>query len=288
MKISLLIALLLTIMNINFGQDTKTLIANGTMIVPKKYDLQPTIEKLSAKEIEAVKKVALEKEVEFDAGYKQMSSEESNFKKDFQLLDVAEGFFIYREIEFRAYLYTAYSQKMKRNYQGIIVLSITNNGSKFTPKAHYIYEYRGDKYIRQLADINGNILSELAIFSEPPTKKDYRRYVRIIEFSPDGLVKIGSKEIYSSIPQKQRTPYSLDKTKPAKRVYTPPIVKAIKLFTVKRLGKSTGFYEERWSKQNEFWGIMDKLQLRLSELDEDKTNYLEIIKPDFPKGFGGK
>lgn len=288
MKILGLIALLLTIMNINFGQDTKTLIADGTMIVPKKYDLQRTIEKLSAKEIEAVKKAALEKEVEFDEDYKQMSSEESNFKKDFELLDVAEGFFIYREIEFRAYLYTAYSQKMKRNYQGIIVLSITNNSTKFMPKAHYVYEYRGDKYIRQLADINGNILSELAIFSEPPTKKDYRRYVRIIEFSPDGLVKIGSKEIYSSIPQKQRTPYNLDKTKPAKRVYIPPIVKAIKLYTVKELGKAIEFYEETWREQNDNWAIMDELELLLSGLDEDKINYLEIIKPVFPKGFGEK
>jgi hypothetical protein len=264
-------------MNINFGQDLKTLIADGTVQIPKKYDLQPTIETLKKEEIEAVKKVALEKEVEFSA-LPQMSSEESLFKKDFELLDVAEGFFISREIEFRAYLYTAYSQKMKRNYQGILVLSASNSGTKFTPKAHYVYEYRGDKFIRTLSDINGNVLSELAIFSQPPTKKFTRKLVRIIEFSPNGIEKLGSMEIYSSIPQTQTT----------KKNYTPPKVKAVKLFAVKNIGKPTEFYEERWTRKNDFWGLRDKLQLRQTQLAEDNVNYIEQIKPIFPTGIGDK
>lgn len=288
MKHLLILGLVLICMDINFGQDLKTLIADGTVEVPKTYDLQPTVETLKREEIEAVKKAVSEKEIEFKTERKAMSSEESNFQTDFELLDVAEGFFIYREIEFRAYLYTAYSQKMKRNYQGILVFGISNNGAKFTVKAHYVYEYRGDKYLRQLSDINGNFLSELAIFSEPPTKKDFRKYVRIIEFSPNRIEKIGSKEIYSSIPQKQRTPKSLDKSKPAKRVYTPPIVQAIKLFAVKNSGKPTEFYQEIWTRTNDVWGILDKLQSRPIELDADNSDYFEITKPIFPKVIGEK
>jgi hypothetical protein len=277
MKFLILTIIILTFMNINFGQDLKTLIADGTVQIPKKYDLQPTIETLKKEEIEAVKKVALEKEVEFSA-LPQMSSEESLFKKDFELLDVAEGFFISREIEFRAYLYTAYSQKMKRNYQGILVLSASNSGTKFTPKAHYVYEYRGDKFIRTLSDINGNVLSEMAIFSQPPTKRFTQKLVRIIEFSPNGIEKLGSMEIYSSIPQTQTT----------KKNYTPPKVKAVKLFAVKNIGKPTEFYEERWTRKNDFWGLRDKLQLRQTQLAEDNVNYIEQIKPIFPTGIGDK
>ena len=185
-----------------FAQNNKILLADGTADEPKKYDLI-TVETLKQEEIEAVKKAALEKEVEFETNPKAMSSEESNFRQDFELLDVAEGYFIYREIQFRAYLYSAYSQKMKRNYQGILVFRITNNNTKFTPTAHYIYEYQGDKYLQSHWDLNGNNLSNLLIFSQPPTKKDVRKFVRIIEFSPNGIEKIGSKEIYSSIPNKQ-------------------------------------------------------------------------------------
>ncbi len=270
-----------------FAQNNKILLADGTADEPKRYDLI-TVETLKQEEVEAVKKAALEKEVEFVNTPKAMSDEESVFQTDFELLDVAEGYFIYREIQFRAYLYTAYSQKIKRNYQGILVLRITNNNTKFTPTAHYVYEYRGDKYLRSDWNLNGNNLCNLLIFSQPPTKKDVRKLVRIIEFSPNGIKKIGSKEIYSSIPQKQRSPYSSDKSKPAKRVYTPPIVKAVKFFAVKNLGKPAEFYEERWTRNGDFWGIIDKLQSRPSELDSDNVNYIEIIKPVFPKGIGKK
>lgn len=288
MRNLLLIGLVLTFMNINFGQDLKTLIADGTAEIPKKYDLQPTVETLKKEEVEAVKKAALAKEIKFETDRKTMASVESNFRKDFELLDVAEGFFIYREIEFRAYLYTAYSQKMRLNYQGILVFSISNNETKFSPKAHYVYPYCGDKHLRQLSDINGNVLDELAVFSELSTKKDIRKIVRIIEFSPNGIVKLGSKEILSSTEQKQKTPYSSDKSKPAKRVYSPPIVKAVKLFAVKNLTKPSEFYEELWTKNNNTWGIMDKLQSHPSKLEIDNVNYFEIIKPIFPKGIGEK
>ncbi len=271
-----------------FAQDNKILLADGTADEPKKYDLQPKVSELSATELDTVKSVALEKEIEFQTDRKQMSAKESNFRKDFELLDVAEGYFIYREIQFRAYLYTAFSQKIKRNYQGILVFRITDNHTKFTPTAHYVYEYRGDKYLRSDWNLNGNSLSNLIVFSQPPTKKGLRKTVRIIEFSPNGIEKIGSCEIYSSIPQKQRTPYSSDKSKPVKRVYTPPIVNAIKLYAVKNLGKPSEFYEERWTRNGDFWGIMDKLQSRPSELEADNVNYIEIIKPVFPKRLGKK
>jgi len=269
------------------AQNNKILLADGTAEIPKKYDLI-TVETLKKEEVQAVKKAALEKEVEFQTDHKAMSSEESNFRGDFELLDVAEGFFIYREIQFRAYLYTAYSQKMKRNYQGILVFRISNNGTNFTPTAHYAYEYQGDKYLQSHWDLSGKGLSNLLIFNEPPTKKDTRKIVRIIELSPNGIEKIGSKEIYSSIPNKQKSPYSLDKNKPAKRVYIPPSVKAIKLFVVKNLGKPPEFYEERWTRNGDFWGIMDKLQSRPSELEADNVNYIEIVKPIFPKSVGEK
>lgn len=275
-------------MTVNAQNSSKILIADGITFEPIKYALQPTVKKLTAKEIEAVKKAALEKEVEFEPEYKQMSSEESNFRKDFELLDVAEGFFIYREIEFRAYLYTAFSQKMKRSYQGIIVLRILENRTKFNVTAHYVYEYCGDKYLRKLPDINGNILNELAIFSEPPTKKDYRRKVRIIEFAPNGLEKIGMKEIFSSVPQKQRMPYSSNPNEPAKRVYTPPKVNAVKLFSVKEFSKPLEFYEEKWIRDNDNWKSVEKLQAISKRLEEDKTNYIELVKPIFPKGPGEK
>lgn len=274
-------------MSNGFGQD-KTLIADGTIDVPVKHDLQPAVEKLSAAETEAVRRAALAAEVEFESDRKAMSSEESVFKKDFELMDAAEGFFIYREIRFRAYLYTAYSRKMRRNYQGILVLRALENRTRFETAAHYVYEYRGDRHLRQLPDINGNVLSELAVFSAPPTKKAERRIVRIIEFSPGGLAKLGAWEIYSAIPQKQRAAWSADKSKPATRVYIPPQIEAVKLYAAGEFGKPLEFYEERWTKRKDFWGIMDKLQLRPASLDEDKTAYVELYKPVFPKGPGEK
>lgn len=280
----ILLTTFLTVM-IN-AQDSKILIADGMVEMPKKLALQPSLEDLSANELEAVKKTALEKEVEF-ATLPQMSSEESTFKKDFELLDIAEGFFIYREIEFRAYLYTAYSEKIKRNYQGLLVFNITNNGTKFIPKAHYVYEYRGDKFLRRLSDINGNVLNELAIFSEPPTKKGFRKFVRIIEFSPKGLVRMGRKEIFSSVQQKQRSP-NLKAGQKSKKIYIPPIVSATKLYAVKDLGKPLEFYEERWRKTNDFWQIAGELPALQTIMDEDSTSYIELLKPVFPKGPGEK
>ena len=284
MKIFLILGLTAAFMNSVFGQDLKTLVADGTASVPKKYDLEPRIEKLPANEIEAVKKAALEKEADFPVTYKAMSAEESNFKKDFELLDAAEGFFIYREIRFRAYLYTAYSRKMGRNYQGILVLRILENRTRFDAAAHYVYPYRGDRYLRRLPDINGNVLDELAIFSEPPTRKNFQRFVRIIEFSPGGLLKIGAREIYSSTPQKQRLPSD----RAAKRVYTPPVVEAIKLYALKEFGKPIEFFEERSSRKNDTWIVTEKLQPVAAGLDEDQTRYFELFKPAFPKGPGEK
>jgi hypothetical protein len=282
----IILSQVLVLTAMSFAQENKILIADGTREVPEKNAMQPAGYKLSAEEIEAVKDVAMEKEVEFKVS-PQMSSEESLFKANFALLDVAEGFFISREIKSRVYLYSAYSEKMKRNYQGIIALRNTKNPKKYTVLAHYVYGYRGDKNIRQLPDINGNVLDEIAIFSNPPSKKGERRYVRIIEFSPDGLIKLGSKEIYSSIPQKQRTPNTSGKREPTTHIYTPPKVSAIKLYAVKKLGKPTTFSEERWSKLP-VWVKVDKYPSRPTEFLEDTIDYVELTKPLFPKGIRDK
>jgi hypothetical protein len=287
MKIFFAASLLIAFMTTVFGQD-KTLVADGTLDPPVRAALQPTVEKLSAAEVAAVRKEALARRPEFDSDRKAVSSEESNFKKDFELLDVAEGFFIYREIRFRAYLYTAYSAQATRNYHGIIVMRPLANRTRFTVAAHYVYEYRGDRFLRALPDINGNLLGELAVYSVPPTKKDYRKEVRMLEFSPNGLEKIGLREIFSSVPQKQKMPYRPDKSKPAKMIYIPPKVDAIKLFAVKELNEPLEFYEERWRRNENFWGLLDKLQLRPAGLEEDKTDYVELFKPVFPKGPGEK
>jgi len=285
MKIVGLIGFILVFSTMICGQNSKKLIADGTIPVPLKYSLQPTVESLSVEEITAVKTEALQKEVSFEA-LPQMSSEESNFRKDFELLDVAEGFLIYREIEFRAYLYTAYSQKLKRNYQGIIVLSISDNGTKFSAKAHYVYKYQGDRYIRVLPDINGNILNEIAVFSEFQTKKNYRKMVRIIEFSPDGLLRLGANEIYSSIPQKQRSPKNSDKNRAAKRIYISPLVNASKLYVEYGIGKTLRFFAENLNFSNERWIAAENSNLEEIKLVQDSVNYVEIVKPIFPKSLG--
>ena len=283
MKLFTLLILVLAVMHINFARE-KTLIADGTADLPVKYALEPTVEKLSRVEIEAVKKAALEKDVSFETNYKAMSSAESNFKQDFELLDVAEGYFIYREIQFRAYLYTAYSPKISRNYQGVLVLRIFENGAKFNVAAHYVYEYHGDKYIRQLHSTKGDMLDQLVIFSEPPVKKGSNKLVRIIEFSPTGLQKIGSYQIYS----RENRPNYIPKDPKQKQLVQTPLISAVKLFAEIQLGKQPEFYEERWRKTGNFWGLHEKLQYKLITLDKDPTNYVELLKPVFPKGVGEK
>jgi hypothetical protein len=286
-KLLALLCLILLFSMIICGQNSRRIVANGTDSEPLKHSFQPTVDSLSANEIAAVRREVLEKEISLDF-LPQTSSEESEFKKDFELLDVAEGFFIYREIEFRAYLYKAYSLKIKQNYQGIIVFNITDNGSKFIPKAHYVYKYQGDKYIRLLPDINGNVLNEIAVFSAFQTKRNFRKMVRIIEFSPNGLTKFGAKEIYSSVPQKQRTPWSADKSKPAKKVYIPPIVTAAEIYAVFGFGKTLRFFADKRIFANNKWIEAENSNLAEIKLDEDSVNYLEIIKPYFPKGIGEK
>jgi len=276
--------LVLVFMNVLYAQDFKTLIADGTKDAPEKTALQPAVEKLSAEEAEVVKQEALRTEVEFNV-YPQMSSEESTYHKDFELLDVAEGFFISREIKYKAYLYTAWSKKLKRNYQGVMVLRRSKNseGEKQSHvQAHYVYGYRGDKYIRQTSDINHNVLSEIAIFSEPPTKKNERRLVRIIEFSPQGIERIGSIETYS----RHNRPNYVPKDPKQKRKAQTPEIYATKLFVQSELGKKTIFYSERFTKLGNTWSESEGL--KEIELEKDSTNYVELVKPIFPKGPGEK
>jgi hypothetical protein len=286
MKLNLIILSQIFILSVmTFAQETKFLIIDGTKSSPEKSVTQPTVYKLSAEEIEAVKVAAMEKEVIFNAD--KMTAEASFFKANFAIQDVAEGYFIYREIQTRVYLYSAYSEKMKRNYQGIIVLRHTLKPDKYDVLAHYAYEYRDDKYIRQVPDINGNVLSEIAIFSNTKSKSEDKNRVRLIEFSPNGIEKMGSIEIYSSIEQKQRFP-TISNGEKSTHIYSPPIVSAIKLYSIKSLGKPAKFSEENRRKHGEKWVVQDKYPSRPAEFEEDKTVYVELTNPKFPKGVGEK
>ncbi len=145
--IVILISVSAIVMN---AQNSKTQIADGTKYTPDKYARQPTVEKLSAAEIADVKNEALRPEVEFEPN-PQASLAEAKFEKDFELLDVAKGFFVSREIEYKAFLYKAWSDKSKLNYQGVMVISRFKN-SFGKPQSrvlvHYVYRFQGDKFIR--------------------------------------------------------------------------------------------------------------------------------------------
>lgn len=263
------------------AQNSKMLIADGTKYTPDKYALQPIIEKLSAEEIAEVKKEALREEFEFEAD-PQASLEETQFERDFELLDVAKGFIISREIEYKAFLYTAWSLTSKRNYQGILVLSRFKNvlGKRQSRVlAHYAYRYQGDKFIRKLADINRNGLDEIAVFSALSTKIIERRLLRIIEFSPAGIERFGFAEIFNRINHKQRDPWNKDGKKPAIRVYTPPDVKALKLFVKSDFGKQSLFFREEFEQIGDDWRKTEEFELL--DLKPDSTKYAEIVKSIF-------
>lgn len=270
---------LVAFMNISFVHGQSLWIADGTLNVPNRYDLQPTLDDLTSNEREAVRNVAFAKEFQI----KDKELPRSQKVADFELLDVAEGYFISREFQDRAYLYSAFSSKMKRSYQGLLVLGISNNGSTFTPKAHYVYAWRGDRYLRQLSDINSNFLSEIAIYGEITTHRDTRRMVRIMELSPNGVGKIGQKEIYKSQILKQRTPRFSDRT--SGRIYSPPIVNAQKLSAVRLLGRPLEFVVEEWTRHDEDWTQTKSGVQTFSSLEADDTDYIEVVRPVFPKSF---
>jgi len=104
------------------AQGSPRLIADGTKYTPDRLVRQPAVEKLSAGEIAYVKKEALRNAAEFGTD-QQVTSAETRFEKDLELLDVAKGLFVSRGIESKAFLYTARSAKSKLNYQGIMVLA---------------------------------------------------------------------------------------------------------------------------------------------------------------------
>ena len=291
MKIILITILILTFGTMIFAQNNAILLADGTADEPKKYDLQPTVKSLKNEEFSAVSLAAREKEVDFKPTTPIPKPKPSKkgfivIREGFKILDVAEGFFISREHETRAYLYTRWSEKMQRDYQGILILNITNNGTKFTTKAHYVYDFRGDKFIRNVSDLNNNFLSELAIFSELPTENYKQKTVRIIEFSPDGISKFGFVETFSRRENKQKTPKSLDKNKPAKKIFIPPTIRVVKLYADKKLTGNPIFKLEEYKQINDVWKLEN--QSSSASLQPDNTEYIEIVKPIFPKGIGEK
>lgn len=285
MKTLHLIAFIVLLNTMIFGQNSKTLIADGTLDVPEKYSLQPKIEDLSKQEIEFVKTEVLKTQPVFDFT-PQMVLDETEYRGKFNLIDVAEGFFVSREFKSKAFLYMAWNEKSQRNYNGVIVVKTFANGTKFEVAAHYAYQFRNDKFIRQISDINGNFISELAIFDEPPTKKIERKNVRIIEFSPDGLEKLGLANIYLRYNKPQRTPLKRDKSKPVKRTYDPPDIRGIKIFAEKDLGGKLKFSWQEFTRYDGVW--KESVEETELKLETDQTKYVEIVKTNFPKSISEK
>ncbi len=165
-------------------------------------------------------------------------------------------------------------------------MDISKNGTKYTTKAHYVFDFRGDKFIRNVSDLNNNFLSELAIFSELPTEKYKQKTFRIIEFSPNGISKFGFAETFSRRENKQKTPKSLDKNKPAKKIFIQPTIRAVKLYADKKLTGNPIFKLEEYKQINDVWELENLSSSAC--LQHDNNEYIEIVKPIFPKGIGEK
>jgi hypothetical protein len=58
---------------------------------------------------------------------------------------------------------------------------------------------------------------------------------------------------------------------------------AIKLYSKINIGKSVKFYAQKWSRKWDAKWIMDELEPELTTMDEDFTEYIEVLKPVFPR-----
>ncbi len=137
-----------------------------------------------------------------------------------------------------------------------------------------------------MTDINGNGLDEIAVFSALSTRIIERRLFRVIEFSPAVIEKLGFAEIFKLINQKQREPWNKDGKKPAIRVFTPPEVKALKIFVKSDFGKKPLFFREEFEQIGDDWRKTEELEP--FQLQPDITEYVEMLKSIFPKGVGEK
>ncbi|MBS1794745.1 MAG: hypothetical protein JSS81_12875 [Acidobacteria bacterium] len=273
---------LMTILGFAMGvaaQAAGVLLADGTRFEPARAALQPTVGRLPADEAAAVEKQALAAAVEFAAS-PQEPADETQFVKNFELLDVAKGFFIARGRESEAFLYTAWSARMRRNYQGIIVFERAKNGAggRLTKiAAHYAYRFRGDRFIRRVAGFERDARDGLAVFSDFSTRKEDRRTVRIVGFTPAGLEKRFFGEIFVRIEQKQLSPVTLDGRPPAKRVYIPPLVTAAKIFAAVDAAGKTVFRRQEFRRKGDAWTVAGEPAEFAAEADP--VDYVELVRP---------
>jgi predicted RNA-binding Zn-ribbon protein involved in translation (DUF1610 family) len=107
----------------------------------------------------------------------------------FRITDSAKGFFTSKDLPSNAYLYSDCDQRSNGKIQGLIV--IFNEKTQ----AHFAYGNQSDVKISKIADLDGNSLDELAIFSHERIGKNYRTAVRIVEFSARELKKLGAFEL---------------------------------------------------------------------------------------------
>ncbi|MFT3980063.1 MAG: hypothetical protein QM687_06300 [Ferruginibacter sp.] len=235
----------------------RILVIDGTLDSPVKYGIQPTVEQLLPVEIEAVKNAATSTVVDNRIA-KQSFKKSSKADSNFEILDVADGYFVSRELQARAYLYQAYSKKARCNYQGVVVFSILNNGKKMDIKAHYVYSNSGDRYIQALPDLNKNFLNEIGIFSVAMSEIEIYKNVRIIEFSKNGVMKPGVVTIY-------KKKHSLET--------------AVKLYLPNTIATKSLLQQKKWIKENAVWKRDYTDDKRPLILKKDMTKYITIVKP---------
>lgn len=260
-----------------FGQQSRIQIADGTVNEPARFDLQPDIAKLEPSEIERIRKFALAKDFSASDSKAQMSSEESNFFTEFSLHDVAEGFFVSREFESRAYLYTAYSRASKRNYHGIIVVSAFDNDTRFKVERHVVYGFRGDKHIRTVSDLNANFFSELAVFGFPPDKKRRLRWVRLLEFGAGDVKRIGAVRIHSSqIPASRREKSPGNSKESSDRTTSKPQGEGLKVFFIRKPMPGLFIEFESWRLSGDIWEKADNAPGSDEFLVADMTAYIDV------------
>lgn len=107
----------------------------------------------------------------------------------FHILDSVEGNFSADKLRSKAYLYTDCSSSSRQIIQGVIVISDTTTISQTS------YPYRADVKLNRIADLDGNGIDEIAIFSYEKSDVGFQTYVRILELGSYGLKKLGSLEL---------------------------------------------------------------------------------------------
>lgn len=260
-----------------FGRDSRIQIADGTADEPKRFDLQPFVGMLDKSEIDHVRTTALSGEFADKRNELRRASDEPISTGSFIIEDVAQGFFVSREFESRAYLYTAVSHIAVGRYQGILVLTSFDNNTRFKTEKHVIYGFRGDKHIRAISDLNGNFLSELAIFGISSEKTRSSRWLRMIEFDANETMRIGAVKIYSKELPQNRIDDAKGKavTKDFDRRVA-STAEALKVFFVRKPLPGVHLEFEEWSFASDTWLKRDRSSCGQQCLQPDMTDYVKM------------